>query len=151
VKNGFKGAIPELIRSKLLSFCGMSDELAILKCPLLSKNARNFSLISFTPINCILYFPPKFKTLEALPPNLRKPLKSKSTFAFGKSKPYGLPTFFVGARLDLNFISASPVYILFKLYIGFTMNIIYNCSKKNITYKKRTDIKSVRFIHLKYF
>jgi hypothetical protein len=24
-------------------------------------------------------------------------LKSKSTFAFGKSKPYGLPTFFVGA------------------------------------------------------
>jgi hypothetical protein len=35
----------------------------------------------------------------------RKPLKSKSTFAFGKSKPYGLPTFFVGARLDLNFQS----------------------------------------------
>jgi hypothetical protein len=41
--------------------------------------------------------------LEALPPNHRKPLKSKSTFAFGKSKPFGLPTFFVGARLDLNF------------------------------------------------
>jgi hypothetical protein len=38
-------------------------------------------------------------------PTPHEPLKSKSTFAFGKSKPYGLPTFFVGARLDLNFQS----------------------------------------------
>jgi len=49
VKNGFNGAIPEFMISKLLSLCGTRDALFILKCPLLSKKPRNFSLIAFNP------------------------------------------------------------------------------------------------------
>jgi hypothetical protein len=47
VKYGFRGAIPEFIKSRLLSICGTSGKLCILKCSLLSKKLKNFSLTSF--------------------------------------------------------------------------------------------------------
>ena len=49
VKYGFKGAIPALIKSKLLSLCGTREKLFIFKCSLLSKNSRYILLSSFTP------------------------------------------------------------------------------------------------------
>lgn len=58
VKYFFMGAIPELISSKDLSFCGISEKLGSRKWPLLSKNARYFSLNSFSPVHCIVNFRP---------------------------------------------------------------------------------------------
>ena len=51
--------LPEFIKSKLLSLLGISEKLGSLKCPLLSKKERYFSLISLTPMNLIVSFPPK--------------------------------------------------------------------------------------------
>ena len=53
-KYGFNGAIPELIINKLLSLCGTSEKLFILRCPLLSKKSKNNFLNSFTPLYCTL-------------------------------------------------------------------------------------------------
>ena len=54
-KYGFNGAIPALIRSKLLSLCGTREKLFIARCPLLSKNSRNIFLSSFTPYFCMVF------------------------------------------------------------------------------------------------
>ena len=52
VKYGFKGAIPELIKSRLLSLCGTREKLFMARWPLLSKNSRNIRRSSFTPRYC---------------------------------------------------------------------------------------------------
>src|SRR5699024_5356462 len=52
-KYGFKGAIPELMSSKLLSLWGTREKLFMARCPLLSKNSRNIFLSSFTPYGCM--------------------------------------------------------------------------------------------------
>jgi hypothetical protein len=53
VKYFFMGAIPEFMSKRLLSFCGISEKLGSLKCPLLSKNERYFSLNSFSEVHSI--------------------------------------------------------------------------------------------------
>ena len=57
VKYFFIGAIPELIKSRLLSLFGIREKLGSLKCPLLSKNERYFSLKSFNDVHSIALLP----------------------------------------------------------------------------------------------
>ena len=75
VKNGLRGAIPELISKRLLSLCGTSDADGSLKWSLDSKNERNFSLISFTPNGFIFYILLKniYKLFYLLKLNTKKP------------------------------------------------------------------------------
>ena len=48
VKYGFNGAMPALIKSRLLSLCGTREKLGIAKCSLLSKNSRKLRRKSLT-------------------------------------------------------------------------------------------------------
>ena len=54
VKYFFIGAIPEFIRRRDLSLLGTREKLGSLKCPLLSKKERNFSLKSLSEVHCIV-------------------------------------------------------------------------------------------------
>jgi hypothetical protein len=60
VKYFFMGAIPEFISSRDLSLLGISEKLGSLRCPLLSKNERYFSLNSFKDVHFILVSPQIF-------------------------------------------------------------------------------------------
>ena len=57
VKYFFIGAIPLLISRRLLSSFGTREKLGSLKQPFDSKNERNFSLNSLSPVHCIIYSP----------------------------------------------------------------------------------------------
>jgi hypothetical protein len=56
VKYFFIGAMPELISSRLLSSFGISEKLGSRRCPFDSKNDRNFSRRSFSPVHSIFRF-----------------------------------------------------------------------------------------------
>ncbi len=57
VKYFFIGAIPEFISKSELSFFGTSGKLGNRKCPLLSKNDKNFSLKSLRDVHSIIPSP----------------------------------------------------------------------------------------------
>ena len=65
VKYFFMGAMPELISSRLLSPWGISEKLGSRRWPLDSNYSKNFSLSSFNPVHCIVFYPLFFSMGES--------------------------------------------------------------------------------------
>ena len=120
VKYFFMGAMPELMSSRDLSFCGIREKLGRRKCPLLSKNDRYFSRNSLRPVHFIIRSPSfgtKIKSpvhlwdgSSVVPPNLRRISHNRRhSFPLTRGTPPFLTTELRGGprRLDRNHLSAA--------------------------------------------